>query len=196
MQSEKKEIPRALLVEDELMQKKIMGNFLSQLDYQVDIVDTVESAQRQIQAIKYNVILLDLGLPDQSGEAIIEAVRDSFLNKWSILFVTSICSNSEIQRRCLDLGADMVFVKPLDKITLKETIEICISNNCIGSNLATQFKIEWRQCKKLIRKNPLRFSTKESLSYFISRFKMETNKAMHTLERYHQWILLEPDSSK
>lgn len=195
MESNEKEVSRALLVEDELMQKKIMANFLSQLDYQVDTVDTVESALRQVKKIEYNVILLDLRLPDQSGEVVIEAARDSFLNKWSILMVMSACSNSELHCHCIDLGADRVFVKPLNKITLKKAIEACISNDCIGSNLATQFRIEWRQCKKLLRKNPLQFSTNELMASFISRFKTETNKAIYTLERYKQWMSLESDSN-
>ncbi|TLY47023.1 MAG: response regulator [Gammaproteobacteria bacterium] len=182
-----KKIYSVLLIEHELIQKKIMINFLSSLNYQVDTVETIEIAINQIKTVEYLLILLDFKEFDQSCELLIRAARD-YLNQKSIIFVVLDPSSAKLQRQYLDLGVDMVFIKPVPQIALKKAIDLCVSNNCIGSNLASQFQVEWELCKKLIKKNPLNLSNKESIDQFISRFKLETTKAMNTLNRYKQWF--------
>jgi DNA-binding response OmpR family regulator len=180
-------ISRVLLLENELIQKNIMINFLSSLGYQIDITETTEIAIERIRTTEYSLILLDLEVSDHPYELLIRETRD-YVNQWSMVFVILDHSHAKLQRQYLDLGADMVFIKPVSKIILKNAIDLCLSNNCIESNLASQFQIEWGFCKKLLSKNPLNLSNKESFDQFISRFKLETTKAMNTLDRYKQWL--------
>lgn len=182
---------KALLVEDEFMQVKIMSNFLSQLRYKVDVVDTAENAIQRVHTKIYDLILTDLGLPDHSGERVIHEVRISDLNWLTPLIVLTAHANAEAQKRCLEFGADGVLIKPISKQILEKNIELCSSKCCVESNLAAQFQVEWMNCKELLETNPLILPNKKAISEFITRFKVETNKAMYTLEGYQKWISYE-----
>lgn len=82
------------------MQKKIISNFLSRLHYQVDVVDTVENAIQLVHTKVYDLILTDLGLPDQSGAMVIHEVRISDLNRSTSLIVLTAHASAETQKRC------------------------------------------------------------------------------------------------
>lgn len=187
-QEKQKILFKALLVEDEYMNQKIMSHFLSQFHYIVEAVDTAEKAIQLIHTKIYDLILTDLGLPDQGGEMIVHQARASDINRLTPLIVITAHANAELQNKCLKFGADEVLIKPISKEILEESIKNCSSKESIESNLADQFQIEWMNCKKLFETNPLILPNKKAISDFITRFKIETNKAIYTLEAYQKWV--------
>ena len=66
-----------LVVEDDPSFERLVHAALAttSVPFDVDVVDTLEAAIRAITTKKYNVALLDLGLPDSSGEATVEAMH-------------------------------------------------------------------------------------------------------------------------
>jgi DNA-binding response OmpR family regulator len=66
------------LVEDEpsdvLLVEDALGT-VHGVDFDVDAVDTLADGQQRLEKTQYDVILLDLGLPDSSGLATFDAVR-------------------------------------------------------------------------------------------------------------------------
>jgi DNA-binding response OmpR family regulator len=58
---------RVLLVEDNARLSKFIHKGLSAEGLSVDLFGTVSEAQAALETIQYNVIVLDLGLPDGDG---------------------------------------------------------------------------------------------------------------------------------
>ena len=119
---------KVLFVEDDPIQQKIMGETLFQLGYATDIVGNAKDGISLLQVKTFNLIILDLGLPDFPGEVIIDAVRKCARNTHALIIVTSAHADKNTQKRCLNIGADAVFVKPIYKENLERTIFACIEN--------------------------------------------------------------------
>lgn len=101
---------RVLIVEDD----KIIGDGISQaLDmehYAADWVEDVESAKIALLATDYEMLVLDIGLPDGSGFEILRRLREKN-NDMPVLILTAY-DDISYRVKGLDLGADDYLIKP------------------------------------------------------------------------------------
>lgn len=118
---------RALLIEDDIFCQRVQTHCLRELGYTVELVNNAEAAINCVEHYVYNLIVLDLGLPDQSGESVIRATREFEANQQTPLIVATAHADASMQQKCLYLGADVVFMKPFNKETLAKAIYFCHS---------------------------------------------------------------------
>lgn len=103
---------RILLVEDDSMLGESIAQGLSMAAHAVDWVRDGLDASLHWQSTDYDLLLLDLGLPDKSGlEVLAEGRRKSL--QTNVLIITA---RDEVRHRVLglDAGADDYLVKPFD----------------------------------------------------------------------------------
>lgn len=124
MEKQKDAIRLSLVVEDNKIQQKLLKCYLEQLNYQVEVVECADIAIKLITNKSYALILTDLGLPDQSGEIVIQAVRASQLNQSVPVIVCTAHASKEKERECLELGANKVLIKPIKLEVLEQAIKI------------------------------------------------------------------------
>jgi len=103
---------RILLVEDDAMIGLAVRQGLLQDGYAVDWVRDAAEAELVLGVEPYEVVLLDLGLPDRSGLEVLSALRRSG-NEAAVLILTA---RDAVANRIagLDAGADDYLVKPFD----------------------------------------------------------------------------------
>ena len=103
---------RVLLVEDDPMIGASLRTGLSGQGMAVDWVLTGADANESLAVNSYEVVLLDLGLPDMTGLEVLKNVRNG-KRKTPVLIVTA---HDDLHSRVtgLDLGADDYIVKPFD----------------------------------------------------------------------------------
>lgn len=103
---------RILVVEDD----KIIGDGLVQgllMDnYAVDWVETKESADTALHTTPYDLLILDIGLPDGSGLDVLQKLRKQ-QNDMPVLILTAYDETS-YKIKGLDSGADDYLIKPFD----------------------------------------------------------------------------------
>ena len=112
-----------LLVEDDLN----LGNALSRLlsrSYRVHWVRNLEAAKSHFASAEYDVMLLDLGLPDGDGVAWLQALRAANCNT-PVLIVTARDALDD-RVRGLDTGADDYLVKPFEPEELLARIRVLL----------------------------------------------------------------------
>lgn len=99
----------AVLVEDEPQIRRFVRSALEQEDWQVFEASTVAQGLVECGTRRPDLVVLDLGLPDQDG---IELIRD--LRSWSTvpLIVLSARSDENQKIAALDSGADDYLTKP------------------------------------------------------------------------------------
>ena len=117
----------ALLVEDDIFCQKVQSYYLKELGYTVEVVGDAKTAINRVEHYVYYLIVLDLGLPDQSGELVIRAIREFVTNQKTPLIVATAHADGPMQQKCIYLGADVVFTKPFNKQTLARAIDFCHS---------------------------------------------------------------------
>lgn len=111
---------RVLLVEDDLEISKILCGYLQQTEeYAVTAVADAESA-KELGRGQWDVILMDVMLPDGSGIHLCEELRPE--QKCPILFISCIDDDSVITE-ALAYGGDDYIVKPFSNAILNARIK-------------------------------------------------------------------------
>jgi DNA-binding response OmpR family regulator len=101
---------RLLLIEDEVRIVQLLTAALARANFAVDAVSTSADGRAALGAALYDAVILDLGLPDGDGLALLRATRASGLQV-PILILTA--RDAVEDRVCgLDSGADDYLVKP------------------------------------------------------------------------------------
>ena len=115
---------RVLVIEDN---KELAYNVKIGLENEglvVDIANTGGDGEEKAFINDYDVILLDLNLPDKDGIEILEFFRGNKLNT-PVIIVTARDGVNELAKG-LDLGADDYIVKPFQIIELRARIQAVI----------------------------------------------------------------------
>lgn len=99
-----------LLIEDEKKQSEFIQRALEQDYYKVDVAYDGQEALDRIEVRDYDLIIVDLNLPNVKGEDIIKRIRELEL-KTPVLVLTA---NDELTSKVanLDNGADDYLTKP------------------------------------------------------------------------------------
>jgi DNA-binding response OmpR family regulator len=101
---------RLLVVDDNVRLRRLLAGLFASAGYGVDAVGGAEAARLALRVRRYDLVLLELVLPDGDGEAV---VRD--LRVWGqampVLVGTKV---ADLDRRigALEAGADDFLVKP------------------------------------------------------------------------------------
>ena len=118
---------RFLLIEDNISLAKVVEDRLSLDGHVIDHANDIATAHEYTSTTEYDLILLDIMLPDGDGRDFLASRRSKNL-KTPIIVLTA---RSEISDKVsiLDLGADDYMTKPID---FSEPLGINIEGlNCI-----------------------------------------------------------------
>ena len=103
---------RLLLVEDQKKVASFIKKGLVQTGYAVDVAETGAAAESMVAAHPYDLIVLDVMLPDQSGVDVVHHLRrDGY--QGPVLMLTAL-SGTKDRIRGLDAGADDYLGKPFE----------------------------------------------------------------------------------
>lgn len=111
---------KILIIEDNEFLAKLLAESLAHQMYMVDIVHDGADAWMQVKWREYNLILLDLHLPDLLGIEFCKNLRSH--GSLTPILVISGDSSTENIATALDAGADDYIVKPIDLIELSARI--------------------------------------------------------------------------
>ncbi|MBV8578753.1 MAG: response regulator [Acetobacteraceae bacterium] len=115
---------RLLLVEDNERLLSLTRDALARGGFKTDGVTTAADARTALGSIAYSVVVLDLGLPDQDGLALLKQIRASG-NTVPILILTAR-GGVEERVRGLDAGADDYLGKPFAQEELQARIRVLL----------------------------------------------------------------------
>jgi two-component system copper resistance phosphate regulon response regulator CusR len=107
---------RILVVEDEKRIADFLGRGLESAGYAVDLAGDGAAALELLHAADYDLIVLDLLLPDTDGLKLLEKIRHRKLSP--PVLILSACGALEDRVKGLELGADDYLVKPFAFVEL------------------------------------------------------------------------------
>lgn len=107
---------RLLVVEDEKRIADFLSRGLQSAGYAVDVVHTGGDAVERVHSTEYDLVVLDLGLPDVDGLVVLEKIR----NRKIIPPVLILSARDSVDDRVrgLEQGADDYLVKPFAFVEL------------------------------------------------------------------------------
>jgi two-component system, OmpR family, KDP operon response regulator KdpE len=130
--------PVILVIEDEVQMRRFLRASLTSNGYQVVETDTAEAGLAQAAARNPDLILLDLGLPDQDGLVVTQRLRE-----WAKtpIIVISARGREEDKIQALDAGADDYLTKPFGVGELLARIRVALRNAARGELGSSQFSV-------------------------------------------------------
>jgi len=104
-----KNIPRVLVVDDEKAIQRFLKNALSSAEFSVHVAESGKEALAAAVAIRPDLIILDLGLPDMDGVEVLRRLRE-----WTQvpIIILSVRDREDEKVTALDSGADDYVTKP------------------------------------------------------------------------------------
>ncbi len=173
---------RILLVDDEPELLEQVGRMLRKQNYTVDTAMDGETALEQLFAEPYDLVLLDIMLPEQDGFAVLRQLREEKITT-PVLMLTA---RGEVDDRVkgLDLGADDYLAKPFSMAEMLARIRALLRRGgAHGSSILQLKDLRLNTATREVSRNdqavsltPKEFSLLEFLLYnknrAVSRFSM------------------------
>jgi len=101
-----------LIAEDNLINQKLASHILTKLGYQVDIANNGREAVDAVMAKKYDVILMDVQMPEMDGLEATRFIRSN-VKLQPIIIATTANAMSDDRQICLNAGMDDYLAKPM-----------------------------------------------------------------------------------
>src|SRR5687767_13654669 len=115
---------RILIVEDDAMLAEAMQRALRQSAHMVQRASTGTEAERALSDNEYDLVLLDVGLPQLDGFEVLKRLR-ARRSKVPVMMLT-VRDSVEDRVAGLDLGADDYLTKPFDLTELEARVRALI----------------------------------------------------------------------
>jgi len=115
--------PKILVVDDEPQIRRLLKTTLVPQKFEIAEAGNATIALKRIDQETFDLIILDLGLPDRSGIAVIEEVRKTSSVP---IIVLSVRSDEAGKVKALELGADDYITKPFGIAELVTRIRVAL----------------------------------------------------------------------
>lgn len=113
---------RVLIVDDHPVNRQLPGMLMRGTDWQCDTAASGEEALAKLNAGQFDVVLLDISMPDLSGDEVCRRIRaDERLKTLRVIAYTAHAME-EARASILAAGFDGLLTKPISKQTLFDAL--------------------------------------------------------------------------
>jgi PAS domain S-box-containing protein len=113
---------RVLLAEDEPVNREVSRGLIEDVGLVVDLAEDGAEAVALAQSGRYDLILMDMQMPNLNGIDATRAIRADSLNTATPILAMTANAFDEDRQACLDAGMDDHIAKPVDPDRLFETL--------------------------------------------------------------------------
>lgn len=168
---------KVLIIEDEVDLLSAIGNFLKKESFSCDTAENYVKAADKIAIYEYDIILLDITLPDGNGLELLKLIKKTRQNAGIII----ISARNSLQEKIygLDLGADDYLTKPFYLSELNSRIKaVQRRKHFNGTSLLTfeEFSVD-TDCKSVSVNEKEIILTKKEYDLFLF-FLMNKNRVL------------------
>lgn len=112
----------ALVVDDNEINRILVGRFLSKLGWQVANAEDGDQALKWMAGNSVDLILLDISMPTISGQEVCARARAEGLDKSAKLVAYTAHAMPEEREAFLACGFDAILVKPVSRQTVADLL--------------------------------------------------------------------------
>jgi CheY-like chemotaxis protein len=112
-----------LLAEDNQVNQKVARLMLKKLGYEADVVSNGREAVQALQSKHYDVILMDVQMPEMDGLEATRAISEMILEKRPRILAMTAYALEGDRERCLKAGMDGYISKPVQIEELRSALE-------------------------------------------------------------------------
>ena len=123
---------KILIAEDNIVNQKLALRLMEKFGYKADAVANGEEAVRSLVMIPYDLVLMDVQMPEMDGFQATKIIRDpssEVINHNVPIIAMTAHAMSGDRKLCLDAGMDDYVAKPINPEELLKTINTYTSKN-------------------------------------------------------------------
>ncbi len=128
------QVPRALVVEDELIVQRLVQRALVQQGFNCDAASNRAEAEEKLAAAQYDVVLVDLRLPNGHGHGLAMQLLATE-HRPAIVIHTGV-HEPRLAKDLLARGVDDVVFKPFDLSVLAAKVKAVVNRRCAARQSA------------------------------------------------------------
>ena len=117
---------RVLVAEDSAINRSLALKILEKYGYRADAVDNGLEAVRALEATSYDLVLMDVQMPQLDGLQATRIIRDptsAVLNHDVAIVAMTACAMQGDHAKCLEAGMNGYITKPIEPAELKRAVE-------------------------------------------------------------------------
>lgn len=120
----KLEIPKVLVIEDDVISLHLTQVLLNKYKLEFDSAETGRQAFACLNSRQYDLVLMDITLPDTNGLYVLDQIRNSpNLNKATPVIMLTGNKNKNTVRLAIEAGAKGYIIKPLHQTSVIKLFE-------------------------------------------------------------------------
>jgi PAS domain S-box-containing protein len=121
---------RILVAEDVALNQLLIRTLLDDFGFNCDIVSNGKLAIEKMQTNEYDIILMDLQMPEMNGFEATEYIRKKLNSKIPILALTADVTSTDLAK-CKAIGMDDYISKPIDEALLQSKMAFYLAKASI-----------------------------------------------------------------
>jgi CheY-like chemotaxis protein len=150
---------KVLVVEDISLNQLLMRTVLDDFGFECDIAANGKIAIEKLKEKNYEIILMDLQMPEMNGFEATSYIRETLKSNIPIIALTADVTTADLEK-CKSVGMNDYLAKPIDEKLLYSKIVVLVKNN--ASDITSSEKIEEPIKQKCIDMNYLMKRTKSN----------------------------------
>ena len=161
---------KILVVDDDMELCELLDELLSQEQFDPCFMHRGDEVLEEIRSSNYDILVLDIMLPDMDGFEVLRRLRDSRVE--TPVLILSGLGESENKVKGLSSGADDYLTKPFDKAELMARIQAIVRRSAGHSqSIISTGKLDVNLDTQTIEvdKQPLHLTGKISENLFLSK---------------------------
>ncbi|MDH5395525.1 MAG: response regulator [Gammaproteobacteria bacterium] len=115
-----------LIIDDQELNRDVLAHRLRKSGYKVTCASNASEGMKLLSEIKYDLILLDIMLPEISGIEILKKMRNDDIYKDTPIIMVTAVDDMQSVNECMQAGADDYILKPVNTSLLKLRIASCL----------------------------------------------------------------------
>jgi DNA-binding response OmpR family regulator len=123
---------KVLIVEDEIDLLITISNYLNKESYTCELAENFQKASQKIAIYEYDIILLDITLPDGNGIDLLKEIKQHNISAGVIILSAKSSLDDKVSG--LDIGADDYLTKPFHLSELNSRIKAVLRRHMFEGN--------------------------------------------------------------
>ena len=111
-----------LVVDDNRVNRLLLTRALEQNEHKVSNAENGRIAMEMLRSKPYDVILLDIDMPEMNGFEVLEAMLQDDELRYLPVIMTSASDELDRVVKCIEMGAEDYLVKPLNPVLLRARV--------------------------------------------------------------------------
>lgn len=133
-----------LIVEDNELNRDLLGRHLQREGHTPAVAENGRQAWAMLMARKFDLILLDIMMPDMNGYQLLEKLKGDEDFRHIPVIIISALEDMESVTRCIELGAEDYLPKPFNAVLLKARLSASLEKKF----LRDREQAAWQQIAK------------------------------------------------